>query len=341
MKKLKCAAVIISLLIILKPSYGQDPSFSQFFSSPLNVNPALTAHINADWRLISNLRDQWVGPASPYATGTLCFDKKILQNNTPNEQEKNVFGVGGMLMYDYAMYGIVKSTYASINLSYNIRLAEDDYGNMHRLGIGFGGIYGRRFVDYSRLNFQEQFVGNGFNTNLPTGEAALSNMKPYFSSSAGLVYSYVTEKSNVDVGVAVFHLNKPKQTFLADPNEYLPMRKVAHANFETFLNDRVILNTNGIYQYQGGASYFSIGGGLGYYLEDDGSTILNGGLWYWSKNAVIPYVGIAYGDFQFGLSYDVTVSKLAAATQRPNTWELSLILRGKNKPSGIIPCPWK
>src|SRR4030095_6911454 len=40
--------------------HAQDPSFSQFFSSPLNINPALTANINADWRLISNYRDQWL-----------------------------------------------------------------------------------------------------------------------------------------------------------------------------------------------------------------------------------------------------------------------------------------
>ena len=95
--------------------YGQDPSFSQFFSSPLNINPALTANINADWRMISNLRDQWIGPASPYITGTVSFDRKILQNKIPNVAEKNVIGIGGMLMFDHAMAGVVKSTYASLN----------------------------------------------------------------------------------------------------------------------------------------------------------------------------------------------------------------------------------
>ena len=59
------------------------------------------------------------------------------------------------------------------------------------------------------------------------------------------------------------------------------------------------------------------------------------------KNAIIPYVGIAYKDYQFGLSYDVTVSKLRQANDKPNTYELSLIVRGRNKPSYVIPCPWK
>src|SRR5215212_11469125 len=121
MKTMKCAVVIFGMLMLSGQTHAQDPSFSQFFSSPLNINPALTANINADWRAISNYRDQWIGPASPYATGTISYDRKILQNKIPNvHEEKNTLGIGAMLMYDHAMSGIVNSTYASMNLSYNI-----------------------------------------------------------------------------------------------------------------------------------------------------------------------------------------------------------------------------
>lgn len=334
-------AVLILLLIPARSLNAQDPSFSQFFSSPLNINPALTANINSDWRLISNLRDQWIGPASPYVTGTVSYDTKILQNKIPNvETEENIIGVGGMLMFDRAMSGIVKSTYASLNLSYSIKLSEtDDY--KERLGIGFGAIYGTRNMDFSRVDFEEQFTGHGFNRNLPTGETALSNMKPYVSASAGLTYSASNEKNNFDIGIAAFHLNKPRQTFLKDDNEFLAIRKVAHVNFETFINDRTVLNTNGIYQYQKGANYFSVGGAMGYYMGNNLESMITAGLWYWSSNAVIPYVGITYQDLQFGVSYDITTSKLNQASRKPSSWELSIILRGTKKPSGVIPCPWK
>jgi hypothetical protein len=53
---MKKIAVFILLLVSCRYAKAQDPSFSQFFSSPLNVNPALTARINSDWRAISNLR---------------------------------------------------------------------------------------------------------------------------------------------------------------------------------------------------------------------------------------------------------------------------------------------
>ncbi len=320
---------------------AQDPSFSQFFASPLNINPALTANINADWRLISNFRDQWIGPASPYVTGTISYDRKIFQNKVPNvETEGNIMGLGGMLMFDHAMSGVVKSTYGSLNLSYSIKISETEYYS-ERIGVGFGAIYGHRNIDFSRLTWQEQFTGFGFNTNMPTGENALSNSKPYFSASSGIVYSAKTLKSNFDIGVAGFHLNKPRQTFLKDENQILAIRKVAHANFETFINDRAVLNTNATYQFQKKASYFSVGVGIGLYADEKAETMIMGGLWYWSKNAVIPYVGLAYKDFQFGLSYDLTISKLNEASRKPSSFELSLILRGTKKPSGVIPCPWK
>ena len=342
MRKLTRAALLILSLAAARQGYGQDPAFSQFFSSPLNINPALTGNINGDWRMISNLRDQWIGPASPYVTGTVSFDRKILQNKIPGvTEEGNITAVGGMLLFDYAMSGVVKSVYGSLNFSYNMLLSSSEEERRHRLAVGFGATYGRRHVDFSRVDFEEQFTGFGFNTNLPTGEVALSNMKPHLSANAGLTYSYTTERSNLDAGVAGYHLNRPRQTFLEDENQQLAVRKVAHANFETFLNDRSILTLNGIYQHQIGAAYFSVGGAMGYYAGNSQDVLLNAGLWYWSKNALVPYVGIAYGDFQFGVSYDLTISKLRHATRKPNTYEVALILRGRSGPATVIPCPWK
>jgi type IX secretion system PorP/SprF family membrane protein len=341
MKKVNIAVAMGLALIMFQTSYAQDPSFSQFFSSPLNINPALTGNINGDWRVMSNFRDEWIGPASPYLTGTLSYDQKLMQSDMPNVEDGNIMGIGGMLMYDNAMSGIVRSTYASLNLSYSIKLAEGQNGATHRLALGFGATYGHRSIDFTRLDFEEQFVGTGFNTSLPTGESALSNMKAFISANVGILYSYKTENSNFDIGVSAFHVNTPKQTFLKDPNQVLAIRKVAHANFETFLNERLVLDANAVYQRQSTASYFSAGAALGYYLGDENGTMITAGSWYWSKNAMIPYVGLSFKDYQFGLSYDVTTSKLNQAARKPATWELSLIVRGKQRASGIIPCPWK
>ena len=336
----KVSIAIVFMMIFIKSSlFGQDPSFSQFFSSPLNINPALTANISADWRTILNMRNQWLGPASPYVTGTISFDTKIFQRKILNVEENNFIGLSAMMMCDYAMGGTQKSSYGSVNLSYNIKLSEGV--SKQRLAVGFGATYASRRIDFTRVDFQDQFTGYGFNKNLPTGEIALSNMKPYVSLNAGLTYSYRTENSNIDIGVAGFHLNKPKQTFLNDENQHLPIRKVAHANFDIYLNDHLILNTNFIFQQQSATNYFSVGGSLGYVADDEENVIVNTGLWYWSNNAVIPYFGFSYNKFQVGVSYDYTASKLSQAAKKPGTWELSMIVRGMRDPLKYIPCPWK
>lgn len=363
MKKLKNIFLILSLVVIGNQINAQDPNFSQFFSSPLNINPALTGAINEKWRVISNYRNQWIGPANPYTTGTISVDNKIFQNTVGNYVDENTrVGIGGMMMYDQTLAGALKSNYASFNVSGNIRLrqhwggdynrnrvrhnnkADNSESGEQRLGLGLGIIYGNRRLDQSKLNFEEQFTGTGFDTNLPTGETALSNMKPYISTSAGFLYSIISGNTNFDLGVSAFHLNKPKQTFLKNENEYLAARYVIHSNFETFLTDQVILNANGVYQRQGGASYFSIGGALGYYIpQEEKDFIINAGLWYWSANALVPYVGFSYGNFQVGLNYDITISKLKEAPKSAQTFEISLILRGgaNGNSSGVIPSPWK
>ncbi|WP_165917390.1 PorP/SprF family type IX secretion system membrane protein [Flaviaesturariibacter aridisoli] len=326
-------------LVLPARAVAQDPAFSQFFSSPLNINPALTANINSDWRAIAHFRDQWAGPVHPYVSGTLSFDSKILQHKVAHMPEQaTIWGVGVLLMYDRTMGGAVRSTYGTLTGSYSLRVVENDEFT-HRVNIGFGGTYGRRFIDYTRLDFEEQFTGFGFNTSLPTGEASLDNMKPYLSLSAGITYSIKSEETNFDIGTSAYHLNGPRQTFLKDDRQVLPIRHVAHANFEKVLNNRLLLSTAAIYQFQRNANYVSIGGALGYYIGE--TSLINAGLWYWSKNAIVPYVGYALNSMQIGVSYDVTLSKLKTASPRPNTWEVSLIYRGIREPSKLLYCPWK
>ena len=336
METRKMFVTLLLANIAIGTALAQDPSFSQFFSSPLNINPALTANIDGKWRFISNLRDQWVGPSSPYATGTVSFDIRALEKKIP---EGSTFGLGGMMMSDKAMQGALKSNYISLNTSYNITVSEEV--STQRLGIGVGLSYGNKQVDFNKLNFGEQFTGYGFDTNLPTGETALAEMKPYLSASAGILYSVTTDNSNFDVGAAGFHLNKPKQSILDDPNQNLPIRYVGHANFDTYLNSQLVLNANSIYQRQGTTEYVSIGGGLGYFLTDDPEdTKLNIGLWYWLNNAFVPYVGVMYRNIQFGLSYDISFSKLSRAAEKPKSFELSIIVR-PTKTTGFIQSPWK
>lgn len=339
MSQLRKYGFSFCLSVFYLSGFSQDPSFSQFFSSPLNINPAMSGIINSDWRAVSNLRSQWSGPTSPYQTATISCEGTILKDMVT---ENSWFAGGIMLMNDKAMDGALTGNYASLNTTFNLQIGESYNGTVHRLGAAIGGIYGHRRVDYTMLNFAEQFNGRFFDINLPTGQTTLSQMKPYFSTSAGIIYSQLSDFYNLDIGGAVFHANHPKQTFLQDKNQVLPVRYVAHANLEILLNDDVVINTNAIFQKQGSANYLSVGGAVGYYLSSTENIMLNAGMWYWSKNALVPYVGFVYKKLQIGISYDLTSSKLTTASRRPHTWELSLVFRGEKKSTkGIIYCPWK
>ena len=77
----------IALLLLIGIGSGinytasaQDPSFSQFYSSPLNISPALAGSGSADWRIISNFRNQSIGNQFiSLNTTSLYFDGKIVK----------------------------------------------------------------------------------------------------------------------------------------------------------------------------------------------------------------------------------------------------------------------
>src|SRR5439155_10725462 len=114
MKRMKTYKIIVLLCMafsVVHQGYAQDPSFSQFWASPLNINPGLTGNINGDWRTIMNFRTQWIGPTAPYVTGTISYDRKLFVERLPEGQR---FAAGGMLMYDRTMGGVLQSTYGSV-----------------------------------------------------------------------------------------------------------------------------------------------------------------------------------------------------------------------------------
>jgi type IX secretion system PorP/SprF family membrane protein len=309
----------VSTLLFTTVSRAQDPHFSQFFSSPLTVSPAMTANMDADWRVVGNYRQQWAGPAASYNTGTISYDSRILKQNTGN----NIFGCGVMIMYDESFYRIVKSTYASVTTAYHKILDADGY---QYLGLGFGAVYGQRHIAFDQLTWEEQFTTGGFNTALPTGETGLSNMKPFLSLNTGAVYSLANDITLLEVGGSAFHINKPKQTFLKDEQQVVPARYVGHAAFDHLLSRTTFMNVNAVYQQQARLNYWIFGGAIGKILQEDQSTMISAGAWYRDKDAIFPFISFYKNGWQFGFSYDVTTSKLNLA-KPPKSWEISISFR--------------
>ena len=326
---------IFYILLCLFYSYllqAQDPHFSQFFASPQFTNPALVGIGSGNWRVMSNYRNQWGDAGTAFNTKTFAGDITFSRKNL----EDNHFGLGLTFMTDESLQGAFKSTYASSSVAYQVKL--DEY---HRLGLGVQALFGNRLIDFSRLTFGEQFTSGGFDMSLPSGETALANMKPFLSVGAGLLYSYNNKDNlNVDIGMAGFNLNQPRQTFLKDIREFLPASYVAHFNMEYIISDRFLVSMNSIYKQQATQNYFTLGGAVGMEISGGAQThYIFTGLYFRKGDALYPYFGLQLNSFQIGLSYDITTSAQVKGPIAPHSFEFSLILKQPIKFQGSIPCP--
>src|SRR5450432_1629070 len=82
---------------------AQDPGFSQFFASPLTLNPALTGKFNGTLRVAGNYRDQWPAINNAFVTSTISVDMPIAKNHLP---DNDTWGIGLMGMTDRTANGI-------------------------------------------------------------------------------------------------------------------------------------------------------------------------------------------------------------------------------------------
>ncbi|MBM3432990.1 MAG: type IX secretion system membrane protein PorP/SprF [Bacteroidetes bacterium] len=322
-------AIFFSSLLMFPVSLrGQDPSFSQFFAVPATLNPATTGAYDEDLRVLANLRQQWLDPAAPYYTGSITFDAKLFRTRTSNPDYKNdnILALRVGFLHDNTFNGILKGSYAHAQVAYHQVLDED---GENRIGAGFGASFGRQFLDQSRLLFASQFTSGGFNGAISSGETLLSSMKNSLSLSTGLHYTFSNDDQNstVEFGVAAFHLNQPRQSFLKDSQQVIPRRLTSHLSFDFVSGSYNSINLLSAYQQQ--ASNNTLLAGIGYNKNLTASadrfqaTYLSVGALYRLQDAIIPYISIYTRGMRIGLSYDATISKLLLTPGKPKTFELS------------------
>lgn len=301
---------------------AQDPNFSQYMASPLTISPALTANGEAAWRASAIIRNQSTGIGSPYVTKSLSFEGKIR-----NEYNDNYWGLGGMVLLDAAMDGIYKSTYVSFNAAYHLSLDENGNG----LSAGLGYINNRTVINFADLTFDQQLSNMGFSRALPQGEPSLSNNPSFSSVCAGLMYSFVSDNTFANFGVAGYRFIKSKKSILDDQTQYDSPRYDVHGDLSTLLNERLNLSVSGVHVMQNGLSNTTLGGVFGFIHtppdDFDASMTFNLGAFYRLGNAVIPYVGYEYKNSQIGLTYDVNTTSMNSASVTPQTFEISFTYR--------------
>src|SRR6476661_3545528 len=145
---------LLLTLLLTGTLQAQDPHFSQFFASPLTLNPAFTGKFDGSWRLAANHRDQWPSIPKAYVTSSFSLDFPILKKNLP---EFDVFGVGVSGVTDASANSQLKLNYGSVSMSYHKALDENGYNT---IGAGFQGTYNSMNLDISKLTFEDMLTQN-------------------------------------------------------------------------------------------------------------------------------------------------------------------------------------
>ncbi len=318
MKKLLC---ILILIAAARFSWAQDPNFSQFFASPLTLNPAFTGKFDGTFRVAGNYRNQWPTINNAFTTATISADGGILKNAIP---EFDQFGIGIMAFTDKSGNGVLQNNYIALSTAYHKSLDEN---GLNQLGAGFQGTFVNKRLDITQLKFEDQLTSLGFTgvTN-EVFNANQINVK-YFDINAGLLFNGSTgDENNYYVGVSGYHLNRPKETFNGG-DFYLSPRVTFQAGGHIPSGQFNAIHFSGNYSRQANATNTTIGGAYAINLnpEETKPTNLYLGTWVRLGDAIIPYVGLEFGDFQFGATYDVNTSGLKPASNMRGGAEISLI----------------
>lgn len=293
--RLKLPAVILAVLLA-GIAYGQDPVFSQFYASPMQLNPAFTGVSSAP-RITLNYRSQHTTYPSAFTTVAASYEHPIY--GTPSS-----FGL--RILNDSQLEGLYRNTQASLVYAYDIQVTRELHA---RIGLS-GGIITSN-LDFNGLVFGDiidPIEGAGGVTAEQLGSAS----KTAVDVGAGLLI-YVR---NLYTGMSFERLNRPDESLLQiDNNLYAgrPQRFSFHTgaqiDVKRYSNRRrpAYVTPNILYTSQARFQQLNVGAYFGY-----GSFAIGG--WYrhafGNADGFIGAVTFREDIVKIGLSYDAVVSDL-------------------------------
>jgi type IX secretion system PorP/SprF family membrane protein len=328
---------ILYLVLILFPilGIGQDIHFSQITRTELLINPALTGMFDGNIRATMNWKDQW-----------RSVDKSFRTYASSAE-----FSFGRGLIRQPAYYAI--GIHAAKDVSGDIELGTTNIGvsvnslikiaRNQRLAIGAQTAYSKTGFIPAAMEWGSQYSGLSFDPALYDGEGIEYLPQQYWDFSAGVAWWYhkttLTSPAFVPLdakfGMAVYHINRPENSFVLTQSSRLPVRASFHGSalFATPLE--------GVYWYPSlniavqGPQQEILPGIMGKLTLKPGSKMtgmtaefsLAAGFSMRFTNvfdAIIPQVFLDFKTFSLGMSYDINLSNLNLASNYRGGFEFSI-----------------
>lgn len=319
-----------AFLALTSTSEAQDVHFSQYFTSPMTLNPGLTGLTQSDFRLAANYRNQWSSVNNaPYTTATLSYDMASMRGQFANG---DYLGFGVLGLFDKAGTGNLQNISIGLSGAYHKAFGVD---KQHTLSFGVGATLVQKSINQDKLTYEDMYDISTQSFSISSGKEILNNKDlTYPDFSAGIIYSgKVSEHATLFGGVSLYHITRPVETFLGGKHK-LYQRFATYAGTQLDMNDRTVFYGSTLLQIQGPNTSIMAGGAVGFVLnpgydkEYSKATIFYLGSWYRYGDAVIPYVGFEWSKAQLGVSYDANLSRFTPATNGNGAMEISLIFNG-------------
>jgi type IX secretion system PorP/SprF family membrane protein len=325
--KLEVKRVFTYLILLLALSANaQDPSFTQFYSSPLFLGPSFAGGI-AGHRTVLNYRNQWLGVKDAYQTASLSWDHNFISFHS---------GLGLSIIRDQAGTGNLGNTRAGILYSYDFQ----PFSEWHlRPGLGFYVM--QTSIDFSKLIFGDQLTSEP----MPPSSVVQPGKSSIFDIDVAT--SLLAYSDNVWAGASWDHMLQPTTSFYNDQSR-LPFKFSVYGGVRMvirgFLLSKIEESITAAFYYRQQAKNRQADLGLYWFKAP-----ISFGVWYrgipfaktYKKYDALAFmIGYKYQQISFAYSYDFTISSLGFNSG--GSHEISLIYEFKvttKKRWKPIPCP--
>lgn len=350
MKKLRLILVGGIFFLGMMGLNAQDIHFSQFYQSPLNLNPAMTGVMNCNIRLVANYRNQWASvlKSNAYSTYSVSYDQRIPVGRY------DFFGLGGTFWGDKAGEADFATVTGKLSGAYSKRMGGGRKSS-HYLVVGAEAGLAQRSLDFLKLRWGVQHDGaGGWDSTADSQETTFDQDNFLFADmAAGLLwFSVFDENNSLFIGGAFHHLNRADQSFDSTKDDFLYSRFTFHIGGEFEMTRRVGIVPGIIAMKQGPSFQLNSGTSLKFLLGNSrgvgnyqafhlgafvriSNKIETGVL----TDAVILSTRFDYNAFSLGFSYDVNVSALKPASNNNGAFEFSLVYKFCGDERRGVYCP--
>ncbi len=296
---------LVAMLTICSDIKAQDIHFSQFYASPLTLNPALTGNLNGSYRFTAIYRNQYAQVPVPYETVGASFDMPALRTALKSDH----VGLGLQIFNDRSGDGNLNNVSILGSVAYHKSL---DRWQKYYVSLGIQGGYTQYSINFANLIFPNQITDGGPDPSIANGEPVQAQTFDYFDFNTGLLFSgNVSDNVSFYAGGAFYHFTQPIQTFLGSDNR-LSSRYVVHAGSEIFVNKQVSISPSALFMTQASVTEVNVGAALGYHFlqnsRNSPRTALYVGGWFRVPHEIIFMGGLDYKNFRFGISYDLAAT---------------------------------